>query len=100
MKHSLVTGGLRYAPTSGYFRPTLRVVNAFITHARQVRSFVKRLVEYLTRPLPQAVLTLPPLHVLVRPKLFDDDETESLIETLRIVIEHKDHVAQGLTRAL
>ena len=32
MKHSLVTGGLRFAPTSGYFRSTLRVVNSFVTH--------------------------------------------------------------------
>ncbi len=42
----------------------------------------------------------PPLHVLVGAKLFDNHETKSLVKTVRIVIEHEDHVAQGLARPL
>ena len=41
----------------------------------------------------------PPLHMLVRAKLFDDDKTKPLVKTVRIVIEHKDHVTQRLACA-
>ena len=71
--NSYLTGGLRYAPTSGYFRATLRVVN------------------------PSSFLAFP-FHMLVCAHVFDDDKTEALVKAAGIVIEDEDHVAKSFAR--